>query len=95
MNKFMKVLDFLTWIMMLITFLIAIMTTIVVFGVLQDVILYNFVTFYLLEISLSITLFLWGITTLFQMKGKSAKKHGVYSIAFGMILMGFFLFGIY
>lgn len=95
MNKIIKVLDCFTWIMMLVTFIIAIMTTIVVFGVLQDVILYNFVTFYLLEISLSITLFLWGITTLFEMKDRSAKKHGIYSIIFATILMVFFLFGIY
>lgn len=95
MNKIIKVLDFFTWVMMLITFVISVLTTIVVFGVIRDVILYPFINFYLLEISLSITLFLWGVTTLLEMKGKTAKKHGVYSIIFGIILMVFFVFKIY
>lgn len=95
LNIIVKSLDFLTWIMMVVTFIVSILTMIVVFGIGLNDFLVNFMTFMPLEISLAVTLFLWGITSIIGMQDKKAKKHGFYSIVFGSILIICLSFGVY
>lgn len=92
MSRLVRVLELFTWIMMVITLIVAVLTTVVVFGIVWIPRFYNYI---LLEISLSTTLLLWGINTILSMQGKKSKRHGVYSIIFGVILLVFFLLGIY
>lgn len=92
MSKLARLLEFFTWIMMVITLLVAVLTTIVVFGIVWIPKFHNYI---FLEISLSTTLLLWGLSTILSMQGKKSKKHGVYSIVFGVILLVFFILGIY
>lgn len=90
-----KCLDFITWVMMVITFIISILTMIVVFGIAWNDFLAYFWNFKLLEICLAISLFLWGITSIIGIQDKKAKRHGFYSIVFGGILMVFLSLGVY
>ena len=87
-----KILDYITLLMMIITLIVAILTTLVVFGILWHENFYNFV---LLEVCLSLTLFMWGVTSIVSLTDKKAKKHGFYSIVLGSILISFLFLGVY
>ncbi|MEG0370942.1 MAG: hypothetical protein RR645_01455 [Clostridium sp.] len=91
MNRVFKVLDFLTWFMLIVTFVVSILTMIVVFGIAW---ISNFYTFEILEICLAITLLLWGTTSI-KLHDKKAKFHGICSFLFAGVFIIFLMFKVY
>ncbi|KMT23271.1 hypothetical protein [Clostridium cylindrosporum] len=90
-----RLFDFLTWIMMIVTFVISIFTTIVVFGIAWSNWLSRFSNFMPLEISLAITFFLWGTTSIISLSDKKGKTHGIFSFLFGGVLLVFLILEVY
>lgn len=90
-----RILDCLTWIMMIVTFVVSIFTMIVIFGIAWNDLLSPFIHFLALEICLAATLFLWGITSIISVYDRKSRKYGFFSIIFGGILVVFIGFGLY
>lgn len=78
--------------MFLITFIITIITMLVLFGKFY---ISRFTTFLPLEISLSITFVLWGINSRFNTYTKNSKNSFLYLLILGSILVVFAIMGIY
>lgn len=89
-----RLIDWIMWLTFLITFIIALLTMIVAFGI-QYSGLEMFATFLPLELSLGGTLILWGINSFLN----PYLRHGKSSIFFlsilGVILLLFARYGIY
>ena len=91
-----KFLDVLMWIVFFITFVAAAVTMLAVFGVIywNEYIKY-FERFYILELCLTASFYMWGINNLFNSYTRNNKRTFLLSIIFGSILLIFFKFGIY
>jgi hypothetical protein len=87
-----KILDWIMWFMFLVSFIITILTMLVLFGKFY---ISQFTTFLPLEISLSITFVLWGINSCFNPYTKNSKNSVYFSLILGSILIGFAAMGIY
>lgn len=89
-----KLIDWTMWLMFFVTFIIAILTMIVAFG-LQYTGLEIFATFLPLELSLGGTLILWGINSFINPYLRHGKS-SIYFLSFlGVIMLFFARFGIY
>lgn len=94
----MKILDVLMWIMFFISFVISAITIVVLFGISYGDILKPFTTMLPLEISLSLTFFIWGLCSIYgcDLSDKnSSPKVSTALFALGGILLIFVVFGIY
>lgn len=92
----MKTVDGLMWVMFLISSIFSVITTIVTFGMVEYTKqLSIFTNFLPLEISLSITLFLWGVSSLYSYDGKSNKKTFIVYLIMSIVLLGFIFMGVY
>ena len=92
----MKLVDGLMWAMFLISSIFSVITTIVTFGMVEYTKqLRVFTNFLPLEISLSVTLFLWGINSLYSNHGKNSKKTFIVYLSMGVVLLGFVFMGVY
>lgn len=92
----MKIIDFFTWIMFLVTSAISIITMIVSFGMVDySKTLKPFMNFLPLEICLAVTLFLWGINSLYNNYFKNNKKTFFCYLTMGSVLLGFIFMGVY
>lgn len=87
-----RIIDWTMWFMFLISFILTILTMLVLFGKFY---ISQFTTFLPLEISLSITFILWGINSVFNPYTKNSKNSFFYSLILGSILIGFAILGIY
>lgn len=88
--------DSVMWFMFLISTIITIITTIVTFGMVEYTKqLSVFMNFLPLEISLSVTLFLWGINRLYSNEGKNNKRSFIIYLIMGGALLGFIFMGVY
>ncbi|MEF9933920.1 MAG: hypothetical protein RSA01_01970 [Clostridium sp.] len=94
MVRFLKIVDCLTWVMMVITFMVAVFTMLVAFGISWRSGSIYFINLKVVEICLAITLALWG-TTAVTLKDKKSKVHGCISYGLCIILIIFVAFGIY
>jgi hypothetical protein len=91
----MKTLDYTMWFAFIVSFVISILTMLVVFGIVWYGWISPFATFLPLEISLSATFFLWGINSLYNPYTKNSKYTFYYSLILGGILLAFVILGIY
>jgi hypothetical protein len=92
----MEITEGLMWVMILISSIFSVITTIVTFGMVEYTKqLRIFTNFLPLEISLSITLFLWGVNSLYRNHGKSSKRTFIVYLIMGVILLGFIFMGVY
>lgn len=80
------------WFMFLVSFIITTLTMLVLFG---KYYISQFTTFLPLEISLSVTFIIWGISSSFNPYTKHSKNSLLYLIILGSILVGFAAMGIY
>lgn len=80
------------WFMFLASFVITIITMLVLFG---KYYISRFTTFLPIEICLSATFILWGINSYFNSYTKNSKNSILYSFILGSILIGFAVMGIY
>lgn len=88
-----KVIDFIMWLLFGISFIISILTMLVLFGGIQYI--EAFSTLLPLEISLSSTFILWGFNSMYNPYTRNSKKTPYIWIALGVMLLVFALFGIY
>jgi hypothetical protein len=92
----MKIIDFFMWLMFLVSSAVSVITMIVTFGMIDySKTLKPFMNFMPIEICLSITLFLWGINSLYNNYTKASKKIFFYYFVMGTILLGFIFMGVY
>lgn len=92
----MKIIDGLTWMMFFVSSILSIITIIVTFGMVEYTKqLRVFTNLLPLEISLSATLFLWGINCLYNTYSKNGKKAFFRYFIMGLILLGFIFMGVY
>lgn len=94
----MKVFEWATWIMFGISFVISLITTLVLFGLLYASPIKAFTTLKPFEVSLAVTLFMWGINSLYSSyikKNKSQVKFSILLFIFSGITLVFMLLGVY
>lgn len=91
----MKKLDIIMWGTFAVTAVIAVISMIVLFGILYSPGLMIFGNLLPLEVSLSISLLLWGISSLYSSYGKKGKGTFMTSVIMGGILLVFAVFGVY
>lgn len=87
-----RLLDAVMWFMFLVSFIVTILTILVLYGKYR---ITQLTTFLPLEISLSITFILWGINSHFNLYTKNSKNSFLVSLILGGILIGFTILGIY
>lgn len=96
MLTMLKIINFLVWFMILISSIISIITMVVSFGMIEySNFLKPFTNLMLLEISLSITLFLWAINSLYNSYSKQSKKTFFYYLVMSGIFTFFIFYGVY
>lgn len=88
----MVILNWLMWLMFSSSLIISLITMVVAYGIKY---IPMFATFLPLEISLSLTFFIWGINSRVDPGSANSKRDIYYSIIFGGILIGFAYFRIY
>lgn len=94
----MRIFDILMWIMFLISSIVSIITTLVLFGISYGAFLKPFSTMLPLEISLALTFFLWGLNSIYGsylIDKDNNPKFSIMLFALGGILLIFVIFGIY
>jgi hypothetical protein len=93
-----KLFDISKWIMVLISSLISVMTMIVTFRMIEySATVKIFANLLPLELSVSITLFLWGINSLYQnsMQSKKSKKTFFCYLLMSVVMLVFVYFKVY
>ena len=94
----MKLVDISKWIMIFVSSLISVMTMIVTFRMIDySTTVKIFANLLPLELSVSITLFLWGINSLYQnsMQSKKSKKTFVCYLLMSVLMLVFIYFKVY
>lgn len=94
----MKIFEWATWIMFGISFVISVITILVLFGLLYASPIKPFTTLKPFEVSLAVTLFMWGIDSIYASyvkKSKSQVKFSILLLIFSGITLTFMLLGVY
>lgn len=92
----MKIVNFLMWLMFFISSVVAVITMIVSFGMVDySASLKPFTNFLPLEICLSAALFLWGINSLYNNYSDTGKKTFFRYLIMASILLVFIFMGVY
>lgn len=88
----MRLLDYIMWGSFLLTSIISIFTILVSFGI---VYISRFATFMPIEVSLALSLMLWGINCIYNPEVKFTKSNFYIALILGGIILMFLMYGIY